>query len=519
MKKSFSSGNAILAVLLVIFLALTGTNCQVKEESSTDKVPVLNTISPDTSISHMPAFTLTVTGQDFVGSSKIVFNDEVQQTSYISETELTCVISPDRIVPSAAAAGTRSEGRRSAPTADSTVQIKVRNPDPGGDSNSMPFTIKGNYSFYTPQNISYSATDSFDYQIAVDASGAINMVWTEVFNYHYEIFFSRSTDNGATWTPAVNLSIGTALHSYSPKIILDNNGNINMVWESLIGETTNEINYEVLYSRSTDNGATWTAPLMITHNFTDSRFPDITVDASGVLYVLWTEEGSSSYDIYFTRSIDNGATWSQHLNLTGNYAFSSMPRIAVDSNGVLYSVWHSNDPFVNNGINYIVYTYSTTGGDSWTTPRVISNNVVHATVPDIALDTAGTIYLVWQEYDTSTSDIIFTSSGDYGNTWSQQISISAPSAFSVQPAIAIDTVGNLNVVWCDQITISGTNNDVHFARSINAGETWAPLLNLANNAGDSTSPRIKLDGYANVYIIWHDNTPNYTAKYFTTNSR
>ena len=87
-------------------------------------VPFIQSIKPNSAIAGGPAFTLTVTGSNFVTNSKVQWNGGDLSTTYVSNSELTAQV-PAHAIESAG-----------------TVPITVFNPAPGGGtSNQVTFTI------------------------------------------------------------------------------------------------------------------------------------------------------------------------------------------------------------------------------------------------------------------------------------------------------------------------------------------------------------------------------------------
>ncbi|MEK7795269.1 MAG: sialidase family protein, partial [Candidatus Hydrogenedentota bacterium] len=120
-------------------------------------------------------------------------------------------------------------------------------------------------------------------------------------------------------------------NDYHPQMTTDGLGNWVVVWESndSLGGTIGFDN-DILFSRSTDNGATWTAPAALNSNAaTDSGIdyhPQVTTDGAGNWVTVWESDddlggtiGGDS-DILFSRSTDNGATWTAPAALNSNAA-------------------------------------------------------------------------------------------------------------------------------------------------------------------------------------------------------
>ncbi len=83
---------AVIAFSALLILSLY--RCNPQDETLT---PVLDSISPTSKVSHLPAFTLTVSGSNFNTGSIIVFNGTEKSTGYISSTELACRVDPNEI--------------------------------------------------------------------------------------------------------------------------------------------------------------------------------------------------------------------------------------------------------------------------------------------------------------------------------------------------------------------------------------------------------------------------------------
>src|SRR5260370_30822916 len=86
--------------------------------------------------------------------------------------------------------------------------------------------------FSTPKILSNNPGFSFAPQIAVDASGNINVVWEDGAS-GLSILFSRSADGGATFSNPKNLSNNPG-GSETPPLAVDAKRNINVSWMALL---------------------------------------------------------------------------------------------------------------------------------------------------------------------------------------------------------------------------------------------------------------------------------------------
>jgi hypothetical protein len=463
-------------------------------------LPNLTALSPTSAVSHLPAFTLTVTGSDFVSGARIVFNGTEMSTTFVDSGELTCQIEPgDTLVTGASVYG----GGPAAGPSNESVIVLVRNPAPGGgDSNSLDFTIHDNHTFGSPQNISQNAGFSYHPDIAVDKDGGINVVWYDDTPGNDEIFFSRSSDGGAAWTQAVNVSNNPGI-SFTPVVGVDDAGNLNAAWWD-----TSHTNREIFFSRSTDEGVTWSQPEDLTHNSGRSDEPAMAVGGSGTIYLVWEDKTPGNWDILFTRSRNGGASWSPLKNISKNPAHSSWPAIAVDGSGHINVAW--ND--YTTGSRRVFFSRSSDGGTTWSSAVNVYNQTGLSGYPAIAVDGDGYILLAWIFSTPSERRIYVSRSIDNGLTWSQPVSVAPQSQDGVFPDMAVDSVGNINLVWWDQ---GQGNREIYFSRSIDNGATWTQALNISDNAGDSVFPAVAVDRSGRVYVVWIDHSAGNREIFFS----
>jgi hypothetical protein len=92
-------------------------------------------------------------------------------------------------------------------------------------------------------------------------------------------------------------------------------------------------NREIYYKRSNNGGASWSPDVRLTNNPAISHFPAIAAWGSGI-HVVWEEYRDGNGEIYYSRSTDGGATWAANTRLTNNPSSSLSPSIAVVDNHV-----------------------------------------------------------------------------------------------------------------------------------------------------------------------------------------
>jgi hypothetical protein len=238
--------------------------------------------------------------------------------------------------------------------------------------------------------------------MAVDNDNTIYMIWRGIY-YEY-MYFSYSTDGAATWVPAINIPKANASWrvSYITAVAVDEEGHIFVVWR----EESGWYDQAIYFSRSSNFGATWSTAQDISQNPADSKVYRVAMacDTYDNIYVVWRYEYGGQYKIQFNVSRDDGGTWGQPLDLFDVGISYSIPVVAADALGNVNLAWPDNVP----GITDIYFSRSLDNGANWTQPVNVSNTNINSSRPDIAVDGSGKIYIVWEDSIIGKGEILFT---------------------------------------------------------------------------------------------------------------
>ena len=272
----------------------------------------------------------------------------------------------------------------------------------------------------------------------------------------------KSTNGGSTWTnPGTFAGLNPPKMQDKEGIGVDwthgPRGNwIYMTWTEF--DVYNQVipgdSSRILFSRSTDAGASWSPTTRISRRGGDCLDEDYTTEGAvpcvgpnGEVYVAWSGPvGINNFAIFFDKSTDGGSTW-----LPDDIIAGSQP-----------------------------------GGWDYVVSGISRNNGLPCTLCDVSTGPfRGNIYINYTDSaGPNDHDVKVIKSTNGGVNWSSPIRVNDDPAGKEQffSWMAIDQVtGYVYIVFYDRRNYTNTSTDVYLARSTNGGTTWV-------NERISTSP-------------------------------
>lgn len=287
-------------------------------------------------------------------------------------------------------------------------------------------------------------------------------------------------------------------------------------------------NYNVYFSRSLDSGVTFSAPIKINDDSTTAihAIPSLAVSSEGVIYIAWLDERNGTSDVYFSRSLDNGLTFSANVMVdTPATANVDTPVIASGPGDIVYVAWDSFDEGVSQNI-YVAT--SNDGGRSFAAPVLVNTNTLGPTAdapPDIAVDSNGNLYIVWSCTTTvsADTDVYISKSTNSGVTFSAESQINDDAAANSQrdPSITLDTSNNIYVAWMDnRAGYPGNANDIYMAKSTDGGSAFSANIkvNDSSDAAQRTWPVIIADPVGYLSVFWNDDSTGSMSIYYAASN-
>lgn len=287
------------------------------------------------------------------------------------------------------------------------------------------------------------------------------------------IMIARSTNGGKTWSNSKKIYGNDGSVPFMDKEWLTSDrsktpyeNNLYIAWTQFdrYGSSAPKDSSRILFSRSTDHGETFSAPLQISKFLGDAADGDFTVEGAvpcvspeGKVYIAW----SGPQGIVFTKSTDGGLSFPPE-------------KLAVKQ----------------------------IGGWSYDVPGIYRAGGLPFTDCDISDSPyKGTIYINYSDSTHNDHDIFIVKSTDEGETWSSPIRVNndavANGKEQFMSHFCVDPVtGIINVLFYDRRNYNDNRTDVYLARSSDGGETFENIK--INDSPFTPTPQIFFGDYIGI---------------------
>lgn len=214
----------------------------------------------------------------------------------------------------------------------------------------------------------------------------------------------------------------------------------------------------------------------LTENEQDSVYGQVAAWNSSV-YVIWQDSVSGrNYDIFIKKSIDNGTTFGEPLNLSNNPGFSEHPQLSVYGSSV-YALWGDNTP----GSRDVLFARSMDSGTGFEATVNLSNDGSDSHNQEMAAF-EDSVYVIWVDRDEQENiRVLFRASADGGATFGRAIEIGQAGIGSYPKVAAYGD--DVYVAW--NVIGRGEDDGLYFAKSSDGGRTFGNATRLSESAGES----------------------------------
>ncbi len=317
------------------------------------------------------------------------------------------------------------------------------------------------------------------------------------------VYISR--DGGASWN---NVSLGVVNANWQsgndPSVGFDHTGNAYVMYGAFPRPFSGESG--VYIAKSTDQGESWVPHIKVIEHkgamTADSAFEDkyyIEIDRSedspyrGWMYTPWKRvtDRDSATEIVFTRSTDGGETWSTPIGVSPRKPGTStqitfgqsFPLVKTGPEGEIYAVWNDGPA------RSIGFSKSTDGGSTWSAPEYPVSGYEYLGTDRFLTVNRERIDTIDKGTQNERYDTV-----QFVDTTDRYHVLKETFRAETYPTITVDVTkrprrGNIYLCWA-----ADTNPDIYFIRSEDGGASWSdPVVVQSETKNDQWWPWISLD--------------------------
>jgi hypothetical protein len=169
-----------------------------------------------------------------------------------------------------------------------------------------------------------------------------------------------------------------------------------------------------------------------------------------------------------------------NISDAGKDAFE--PQVVVAPDGTVIAVWTRSD-----GTNFRIQSSSRSPNGSWQTPQTVSDPLISASGPSVAVDPSGNSVLAWTQSD-GTNLRIYSAYRPSGGAFGAPGPVSTAGQDASAPVVSMDNSGNALVGWQRS---DGSNLRVQTSiRTPGMGGTFSTPVTLSDPGQDAFEPKV-----------------------------
>ena len=288
----------------------------------------------------------------------------------------------------------------------------------------------------------------------------------------------------APWSPPVTMAdaYGVARTAVAP------DGSITTVAETAFGITA---------VTSTDAGATWQTPVLLSSSVNSIYRPSIGITSSGLRTVAWAEDVAGVRAIYVATSATDGATWSAPVALL-TVGDADYPVVASSSATGFTVAWSEGyDKYVSSSLD---------GGATWGAAQALTIAMSSFGTAGLVPTGPSKIMAVFQEFDMASNlySVQSKTSINGGLTWNPPVPVSDLWDGLLSNSMFLDSVSpstdKVVSLWTHNISDGGSG--LFAATSSDGGATWGTPVIVYSGADYLPYFRVMPIDTTSVGIVW-----------------
>lgn len=341
-----------------------------------------------------------------------------------------------------------------------------------------------------------------------------NILWV-VYVDGKQIKLTSSSDMAKSFTNAISINpVAEDIYADGenrPKIAF---GSDNEIYISWVKKTRGRYTGDIRFSRSLDNGKTFSSPITVNDDglLTSHRFDTLAVGPDGRVHLTWLDkrdlltarkarEPYVGAALYHAVSTDQGATFSSNKKITDNSCECCRISIEFNTHGNAIALWRHvfpgmtrdhaivdlDGPDVTTNIKRVTF-------DDWQIEACPHHG------PDMAIDDKNDLHLFWFTGLADNGGLFYGRFNQTTQQLEQKLNID-PSPTASRPQVLVQGK-HILLAWK---VFEQEQTKLQLKISNDGGNNWSETSTLSTTTGNSDHPLLFSHG-DNTYISWWTST-------------
>ncbi len=331
------------------------------------------------------------------------------------------------------------------------------------------------------------------------------------FVHEDHVYTSVSSDYGETFSSAVKVNPEPEkIYSKGEnraKIVIDKQNRIFVSWTK---KTEGFYTGEIRFSRSLDDGLSFSSPITIHENLgvMGHRFDSLNINSQGVISVAWLDkrdkfkakslgEEYKGISLYYAWSEDHGKSFNKEVKIADHTCECCRIGSVTDQKDTLHLIWRHiyDDNIRDHALMSIdsqqqIMRFTRASVDNWQTDACPHHG------PAITSDNENHLYYSWFSQGSTHSGVM-VGGYDKNNNKVMAVSVVDDSAQASHPQILMHN-GLLINAWK---RFDGEQTHIKARYSDDAGQHWSRVTSLVTTQGASDHPLL-IHNSEQAYLAW-----------------
>lgn len=347
--------------------------------------------------------------------------------------------------------------------------------------------------------------------VQIDDHGIVFVAWVEEDKDIRTILFAKSDEpGGPLGTPvAVNQPTEQVYYRQESPALAVRGDEVVVSWSQTHPKMTPDKPFagELRLSRSIDGGLTFAPSVLVNDDgqVIQHTFDSIRIAPDGAVHMAWIDgrEGKKEPGTFVARSTDQGRAVTKNVKIDDETCVCCRTAVATSADGVVYVAWRK---IFEGHVRETVVSKSTDGGETFSSSIVVGNDHwVYPACPhrpaSLGVDRQGRLYVVWYTEGAEEMPAIYLAySDDQGQTFSTKKQLNrSKGTFPDHPQMAVDPAGRIVVVWEEQ---SPVRREVVASVSLDRGESFNAPIKL--NEKNGQTPTVAVNQHGTAVMGWKE---------------